>query len=132
MNKVVLSGNMVADPERRDTQNGIALASFRVAVQRRFRNANGERETDFFNCQAWRQTAEFASQYLRKGDKVILCGTVQNRQYTTQSGENRTVTEIVVDEIEPCSKREATEARTEIRPQEAPRMSMVEDDDLPF
>lgn len=132
MNKVILSGNMVADPERRTTPNGLVVASFRVAVQRRFRGANGERETDFFNCQAWRLTAEFAAQYLHKGDKVILCGAVQNRQYQTQSGENRTVTEIIVDEIEPCGKRETAETRTEAQAPVMDRMSRVEDDDLPF
>ena len=106
MNKVILIGNIANDPESRTTQSGIAQCSFRVAVQRRFKGANGERETDFLPVVCWRQTAEFAQRYLVKGRKVAVEGSIQTRSYDAQDGSKRYVTEIIADSVESVGGRE--------------------------
>ena len=100
MNRGILIGNLANDPESRTTQSGIAQCSFRLAVQRRFKGANGERETDFLPVVCWRQTAEFAQRYLAKGRKVAVEGSIQTRSYDAQDGSKRYVTEVVGSDIE--------------------------------
>ena len=100
MNKVILIGNLAADPESRTTQSGVQQCTLRLAVQRRFANQQGQREADFFNVICWRQTAEFAARYLSKGRKIAVEGSIQNRSYTAQDGSKRYVTEIVADWLE--------------------------------
>ena len=99
VNKVILIGNLGADPELRYTGSGVAVASFTLAVQRDFKNQQGERETDFIRIVAWRQRAEFASNYLKKGRLVSADGRLQIRSYETQDGQRRTMAEVVVDSI---------------------------------
>lgn len=103
MNNVVLIGNLTNDPTARTTQSGISQSSFRIAVQRRFRNAQGNYDADFFNVVAWRQTADFCNSYLVKGRKVAVEGTIQNRSYDAQDGSKRWVTEIIADSVEALS-----------------------------
>ncbi|HIE52628.1 MAG TPA: single-stranded DNA-binding protein [Armatimonadetes bacterium] len=91
VNRIVLVGRLTRDPELRYTPNGVPVAQFRIAVDRPFRNARGERETDFINVVAWRQSAEFVHQYLSKGRLVGVDGRLQIRSYTTQDGQQRTV-----------------------------------------
>lgn len=105
INKVILIGNLANDPEFRTTQSGVSNCNFRIAVQRRFANAQGVREADFLNCVTWRQTADIAHKYLRKGSKIGLEGSIQVRSYDAQDGSKRWVTEIVVDSIEFVSSR---------------------------
>lgn len=100
MNKVILSGNIAGKIESRTTGSGLAQASFRLAVQRKFSNQQGERETDFFQVVAFRKTAEFCQNYLAKGRKVIVEGAVQNRSYDAKDGTRRHVTEIIADNVE--------------------------------
>lgn len=100
MNKVVLIGNLVRDPEVRATQSGISVCNFTVAVNRRFKNANGEQETDFLNVIAWRQLAELCGKYLAKGRKVAVTGSIQTRTYEAKDGSKRTAWDIVADEVE--------------------------------
>ena len=100
MNKVIITGNLANDPEAHTTQSGIARSTFRVAVQRRFANAQGQREADFLTVVAWRQTADFCNRYLSKGRKVAVTGSVQTRSYTAQDGSKRYVTEIIADNVE--------------------------------
>lgn len=100
MNKVVLIGNLVRDPEVRATQSGIPVCNFTVAVNRRFKNANGEQETDFLNVIAWRQLAELCGKYLAKGRKVAVTGSIQTRAYEAKDGSKRTAWDIVADEVE--------------------------------
>ena len=100
MNKVILIGNLASDPEAHTTQSGIARSSFRMAVQRRYANAQGEREADFLPVIAWRQTADFCNRYLTKGRKVAVEGSIQVRSYDAQDGSKRYVTEIVADSVE--------------------------------
>ena len=105
MNKVILIGNLANDPEGRTTQSGISQSTFRIAVQRRFANAQGVREADFLTVVAWRQTADFCNRYLSKGRKVAVEGSIQNRSYDAQDGSKRYVTEIIADSVESMGSR---------------------------
>lgn len=100
MNKAILIGNLANDPETRTTQSGVQQCSFRLAVQRRFANAQGVKEADFIPVVAWRQLAELCSRYLAKGRKVAVEGTIQTRSYDAQDGTKRYVTEIVAESVE--------------------------------
>lgn len=106
MNRVFLTGNLTADPEMRQTQSGIQCATFRLAVQRRYKNQAGEREADFINVVAWRQTAELAGKYLAKGSKCGVVGWIMTRSYDGSDGNRRYVTEVVAEEIEFLSRTE--------------------------
>ena len=97
MNTICLMGRLTGDPELKTTQNGISVTSFSVAVDRAFRSKDQERQTDFINCVAWRNTAEFISRYFRKGQRIALQGSLQTRKYTANDGSQRTVYEVVVD-----------------------------------
>lgn len=99
MNNVILIGNLTKDIELRYTNSNIAVASGTIAVRRKFKNKDGEYETDFINFVAWKKTAELLSKYLQKGDKVGLGGSIQTRNYETENGK-RYVTEILVNDIE--------------------------------
>ena len=100
MNKVILIGNLVADPELRKTQSDISVCTFRIGVQRRYSNQQGVRESDFFNIVAWRQTADLCARFLTKGRKCAVVGQLQNRSYDAQDGTKRYITEVVADEVE--------------------------------
>ena len=95
LNKVILGGRLTSDPELKQTTSGISVCSFTVAVNRR---GNAD-QTDFINCQAWRQTAEFLCRYFRKGSSICIVGSVQTRTYTDKNSQQRTVTEVVADEV---------------------------------
>lgn len=100
MNKVILIGNLTKDVEVNATPSGTLFAKFTIAVSRRFTNADGERETDFINCVAWKNQAENLAKYCHKGDKVAIVGAIQVRSYDGTDGKKRYVTEIVADEVE--------------------------------
>ncbi len=100
MNRIVLIGRLTRDPELRYTPSGLPVANFSLAVDRRFKNAQGEKETDFIRCIAWRQTAEFVANYLTKGRLAAVEGRLQIRDYTTQDGQKRTVAEVVADSVQ--------------------------------
>lgn len=100
MNKVFLIGNLTKDPEMRSTQSGVAVCNFTIAVNRRFKNANGQQETDYLNIIVWRQLAELCSKYLAKGRKVAVTGSIQTRTYEAKDGSKRTAWDIVADEVE--------------------------------
>ena len=106
MNKAILIGNLANDPESRTTQSGIAQCTFRLAVQRRFANAQGVREADFLTIVCWRQTAELCARYLSKGRKVAVEGSIQTRSYDAQDGTKRYVTEIIAENVEFLGSRE--------------------------
>ena len=98
MNVVCLVGRLTADPELRQTPNGINVCSFSVAVQSSSKNPDGSYKADFINCVAWRQTAEFIARYFRKGQNIGLNGTIQTRSYQDKdTGKNRTAFEVVVN-----------------------------------
>lgn len=94
MNKAILMGRLTRDPELRQTQGGVAVVSFSIAINRRFQKD----QTDFINCVAWRQTAEFVAKWFQKGSMIAVVGSIQTRRYTDNEGKERTVTEVVADE----------------------------------
>jgi len=98
-NKAILVGRLCNDPELRYTPSGVAVANFRLAVDRQFTNPQGERETDFIDIVAWRQDAEFAANYLGKGRLVLIDGRIQVRNWTTQDGQKRRSVEVVADRV---------------------------------
>ena len=98
-NKVILIGNMAADPERKQTNSGTSVCSFRIAVNRRFAKADqGQQTVDFFDIVAWRQTAEFVCRYFKKGNPILVCGQLQTRSWTDNQGQKRNTVEVVADE----------------------------------
>ena len=100
MNKVFLIGNLTRDPELSTTNSGISVCRISIAVSRRFANADGSRETDFFNVVAWRAIAENCAKYLKKGSKIAVMGSIQNRSYEGTDGTKRYTTDITAEEIE--------------------------------
>ena len=98
MNKVILMGRLTKDVEMRQTPNGIAVARFAIAVNRRFKNANGEYDVDFINCIAWRKTGEFISRYFQKGSMIAVVGSIQTRSWDGNDGKKQYATEVIVDE----------------------------------
>lgn len=100
MNKVILVGNVTKDLELKTTTNGIATCTFSIAVNRKFKNAQGVQEADYINIVTWRQTAELCAKYLAKGRKVGIVGSIQTRSYTAKDGGKRYVTEVVADDVE--------------------------------
>lgn len=98
MNNVCLMGRLTAAPELKQTPNGTPVASFSIAVNRPFKNPDGSQQTDFINCVAWRQTAEFICRYFGKGQMIGLNGSIQTRTYTDkETGKNRAAVEVVVN-----------------------------------
>ena len=147
MNKVILIGNVVADPELRYTpQNNIACCTFRIAVQRKYPNQQGVREADFFNCVAWRQTGENIHKFFKKGQKIPVVGSLQNRSYEVD-GQKRYVTEVLVDEFDFVQAHDTSGGgyapppppEPSYQPPQATQTKMntsgfteVDDDELPF
>lgn len=97
LNKVVLCGRLTADVELKQTQSGVSVCSFSIAVNRKYAK-EGEQQADFINCQAWRGTAEFISKYFRKGSSICITGSIQTRSWNDQNGNKRYATEVVADE----------------------------------
>ncbi len=99
-NKVILIGNMTADPELKQTTAGISVCSFSIAVNRRFARAEqAQQSVDFINIVTWRQSAEFVSRYFKKGNPILVCGQLQTRKWTDNQGQTRYATEVVADEV---------------------------------
>lgn len=134
MNKVILIGNLAADPESRTTNSGVAQCNLRIAVQRRFANAQGQRESDFFTVVCWRNTAEFAARYLSKGRKIAVEGNLQTRSYDAQDGSKRYVTEVIADNVEFCDSNPNAQQAREPYPtnRDDGQFVEVDDDELPF
>lgn len=99
LNKIFLQGRMVRDPELRHTQSGTAVASFTLAVDRDFKGKDGNRETDFIDCVAWRSTAEFASRFFGRGRMAVVTGSLQLRDWTDKEGNKRRSAEVLVDSM---------------------------------
>ena len=99
LNKIFLMGRLTRDPELRRTQSGTPVTSFSLAVDRDFKSQNGEKETDFIDVVAWRNTAEFVSKYFTKGRMAIVEGRLQLRDYTDRDGNKRRAAEVVADNV---------------------------------
>ena len=136
MNKVYLIGNLTRDPEVSETSSGVAYCRFSIAVNRNFTNADGNREADFFNIIVWRAQAENCGKFLKKGSKIAVVGSLQNRSYEDKDGVKRTVTDIVASEVEFLTTNRGDEEGEEtVKPVKKERLSLqpVEsDEDLPF
>ena len=109
LNKVILAGRLVADPELKQTAGGANVVSVRIAVNRRFqsRDAQQQNEADFFNVTAWQNTAEFIAKYFRKGSAICICGRIQNRTWVDQNGQKRYMTDIIAEEANFVENRNA-------------------------
>lgn len=132
LNRIVLMGRLTKKPELRRTQSGVAMTSFSLAVERDYKDAEGNRETDFIDVVAWRSTAEFAAKYLDKGRMAAVTGLLQTHNWEDRNGNKRRSVEVVVDSIYFAeSKREETTGRS--ADVSVDDFQEVEDDgDLPF
>jgi single-strand DNA-binding protein len=131
MNKCILIGNLTKDPELSTTTNGVAVCRFAIAVSRRYSNSDGERETDFLNIVVWRSLGENCHKFLKKGSKIGVVGNIQSRSYDAADGTKRYVTEIVAEEVEFLSTRNADE-QTKSSSDEVSKLQPIDDDGLPF
>lgn len=112
INNVVLMGRLTAEPELKTTPNGTSVTSFSVAVERNYAPKGQERETDFINVVAWRQTAEFICRYFGKGQMIAIEGSIQTRKYQDRNGNNRVTVEVVANQASFCgSKNEGANTR---------------------
>jgi single-strand DNA-binding protein len=115
-NHIVLVGRLVADPELRQTQGGIPVTSFRIAVDRQRGRDGGEKQTDFFGVSIWRQRAERAAEFLQKGRLVLISGRCQIREYTDKENNRRTAVEVVADDFQMLDSRPGTGGAAAERP----------------
>ena len=135
MNKVILVGNLTRDPELTETPTGVAVCRFAIAVSREYANADGTRETDFFNITVWRGRAENCGKYLKKGNKVAIVGSLQNRSYEDKDGIKRNVTDVIANEVEfltPKSAQGEDEVPVVSSRRERPQLEAIDDNQLPF
>lgn len=137
INNVVLVGRLTKDPDLRYTGSGTAVASFTLAVNRNFKDQNGNREADFINCVAWRKTAELIGDHVKKGQQIGAVGRIQTRSYENQQGQKVFVTEVVVSEIQFLdSKSNGNSNQQNNNSHSDPFASGnsidISDDDLPF
>lgn len=137
LNHVVIMGRMVRDPELRQLDNGTSVTSFSVAVERNYVDkTTNERQADFLNVVAWRQTADFVCKYFRQGDMIALEGSLQSRKYTDKDGNNRIAIEIVASNVSFCGGKNGGNANTATT-NDAPATMVAnapseDNDELPF
>lgn len=118
LNKSILMGRLVRDPELRRTNNNTAVASFTLAVQRDRKDANGEYQTDFIDCVAWGYQAEFVKSYFSKGSMAVVVGRLQSRNWEDKNGSKRTTIEVIADEVHfGENKRQSSPQNTQAYPQ---------------
>ena len=146
INNVVLMGRLTAAPELKTTQSGISTVRFSVAVERRYNKQGDERQTDFIDCVAWRQTAEFVSKYFNKGSMIAVIGSIQTRSYEDKNGNKRKAVEVQVDNVSFCGSKSETgtgdgnpnldvlkdKVEQFNAPQNDSSYTDIPDDDLPF
>lgn len=146
MNKAILIGRLTKDPELKTTASGISVCSFTLAVNRRFKNADGNYDADFISCVAWRQQADFLTKYFAKGRMVGLVGSIQTRTYEDKEGKKVYITEVTADEIHFVDSKASSGDSRQSAPapqSSAPAMPSINegdgfipmppgDDDLPF
>lgn len=126
MNKVNLLGRLTADPELKTTPTGVSVCTFTLAVNRRFKNNEGDYDADFINCVAWRNTAEFICKHFNKGKMIAIAGAIQTRTYE-KDGQKRYITEVLADEAYFAGDGKKTEGNTDFSP-----MPDYNEQDLPF
>lgn len=131
MNNVSLTGRLTADVELKATPSGLSVCTFTIAVKR----PHTKDTTDFINCVAWRNTAEFISAYFKKGNMIALCGALTQRNYEDKNGNKRTAYEVLIDNAEFCGEKAKSEQNvpnTQEKEQEPHFEELKPDDDLPF
>lgn len=112
INRVVLMGRLVSDPELKTTNSGTSVTSFRIAVDRSYVKSGEQRQADFFDIVAWRSSAEFVCKHFSKGSLIAIDGQLQSRQYQTKDGQNRTAIEVVADNVSFTGERRDAESNT--------------------
>jgi single-strand DNA-binding protein len=134
MNKVILIGNLTKDPDLKTLpSSGTAVCNFTVAVERRFKNQQGEREVDFLPVVVWKAQAESCAKFLRKGSQVAVSGSIQTRTYEAQDKTKRYVTEIMAEEVKFLSRVAGEKPKDEIKgPDFANSVTEIDDDTMPF
>ncbi|HHX31803.1 MAG TPA: single-stranded DNA-binding protein [Bacteroidales bacterium] len=130
LNKVALTGRMTKDPELRYLGNGTPVASFTLAVDRVFKNKDGNREADFINIRVWRKQAENVAQYTGKGSLVAVAGRIQTRNYENKEGKRVYITEVVADEVHFLSTNKSNRAEKEYEDKDL--IPFDNEDELPF
>jgi len=128
-NGVHIMGRITRDLELRHTQSGVAVCQFCVAVTRSFKDANGEYQSDFIDCVAWRNSAEFITKYFSKGAMIALDGELQTRNYTDKDGNKRKATEVLVSSAAFTGEKRETAAKPTPTEED---YNAITDDDLPF
>lgn len=133
MNKIFLIGNLTRDPVLSETQSGVAVCRFAIAVKRRF-SSEGEPQADFFNVTAWRGLADVVAKHCKKGNKVAVSGSIQIRQYEANDGVKRTSVDVVAEDVEFLTPRPQDGAEEpKSAPKKKPVLEPFEDDgDIPF
>jgi single-strand DNA-binding protein len=131
LNRVILIGRLVADPELRYTPSGVPVANMRIAVDRPKSKEATERQTDFVNLVAWRQRAEFAANYLTKGRLIAVEGRLQIRQWQTQDGQKRTTAEVVCDNLQGLDRPRESAAQPAVADDALPPERETEEPDIP-
>lgn len=132
LNNVVIMGRLTRDPELRRTQSGTAVTSFTMAVDRDFKSQSGEKETDFIDVVAWRNTGEFAAKYLAKGRMAAVEGRIQVRDWQDKDGNRRKSVEVVADNVYFADSKRDSKPQ-ESRTVDDQEFDEIEDDgDLPF
>ncbi len=139
MNKITLIGNLTHDPEVRSTPNGVTVCTFTIAVNRRFAQQGGEKATDYFRINAWRQLGENCARYLAKGRKVAVVGELQARTYEGKDGATRMSLDVSADEVEFLTPRSQDEGsgytaprQNNAAPQDLAGFTDIQSDDIPF
>lgn len=138
LNEIILQGRLTRNPEMKATASGISCATFGLACERDYKNPNGERETDFFEVVAWRNTAEFVQTYFSKGRMVIVRGRLQNRNWTAEDGTKRTAVQVVAESLyfsdsQPKTNETTNQAQEQpAAPVEDAGYTPVVTDELPF
>lgn len=142
INMVALMGRLTYEPELRQTSSGVSVLRFQVACDRSYQKSGAERQADFIDCVAWRQTAEFISRYFHKGSMIAVEGTLQTSNYTDKDGNNRKQVEVLANNVSFCGSKSESGTTNPAFSQPAPSYASAdntdfeeivdEDDDLPF
>lgn len=130
MNKAILIGNLTKDPELKTTQSGLSVCRFTIAVNRKFKDAQGNQVTDFIPIITWRELAENCAKHLAKGRKAAVVGEIQTRSYDAQDGTKRYVTEIIASEVDFLTPKQDTQQEAGFN--SASDFMPIDDEALPF
>ena len=132
INSVVIMGRLTYEPELRTTSNGLSVISFQIACERQYQVHGEERKSDFIDCRAWRQTAEFISRYFHKGSMIALAGAIQTDNFTDNNGNKRKSVTVVANNVSFCGSKEQANNNPSFAPPNSNEFEDIDDEDLPF